>query len=199
LWQFLAPGTLGAFFPCRLVFAVPTTERSYMPNKIKAPVAKAQTLIRKPVAQVFEALVDPAITSHFWFSKSSGKLESGKRIRWDWEMYGHHTDVDVKAIELNKRILIEWNGPENPSAVEWTFEDKGDDRTFVLVKNWGFNGDADKVMAEAIDSTGGFTFLLAGLKVFLEHGIEPNFVLDHAPDALVEGWSSRRAVGSGRD
>jgi uncharacterized protein YndB with AHSA1/START domain len=169
-----------------------------MPNKIEAPVAKAQMLIRKPVAQVFEALVDPRITSHFWFSKGSGKLETGKRIRWDWEMYGHHTDVDVKAIELNKRILIEWNGPENPSAVEWTFEDKGDDSTFVVVKNWGFNGDGDKVVAETIDSTGGFTFLLAGLKVFLEHGIEPNFVLDHAPDALVEGSSSRRAVGSGQ-
>ena len=169
-----------------------------MPNKIEAPVAKAQMLIRKPVAQVFEALVDPRITSHFWFSKGSGKLETGKRIRWDWEMYRHHTDVDVKAIELNKRILIEWNGPESPSAVEWTFEDKGDDSTFVVVKNWGFNGDADKVVAEAIDSTGGFTFLLAGLKVFLEHGIEPNFVIDHAPDALVEGWSLRRAVGSGR-
>ena len=38
-------------------------------------VAKAQMLIRKPVAQVFEALVEPAITSRFWFSKSSGRLE----------------------------------------------------------------------------------------------------------------------------
>ncbi len=169
-----------------------------MPNNIEAPVAKAQMLIRKPIAQVFEAMVDPAITSRFWFSKASGKLEIGKRIRWDWEMYGHHTNVDVKAIELNKRILIEWDGPENPSAVEWTFEDQGDDGTFVVVKNWGFNGDADKVLAQTIDSTGGFTFLLAGLKVFLEHGIEPNFVLDHAPDALVEGWGSRRAAGSGR-
>jgi uncharacterized protein YndB with AHSA1/START domain len=44
-------------------------------------VAKAQMLIRKPVAQVFEALVDPAITSRFWFSKSSGRLEPGKRMR----------------------------------------------------------------------------------------------------------------------
>ena len=169
-----------------------------MPNKIEAPVARAQMLIRKPVAQVFEALIDPAITSRFWFSKSNGKLETGKRIRWDWEMYGHHTDVDVKTIEPNRRILIEWNGPENPSQVEWTFEDKADDSTFVVVKNWGFNGDVDKVMAEAIDSTGGFTFVLAALKVFLEHGIEPNFIVDNAPDALVEGWGSRRAAGSGR-
>jgi uncharacterized protein YndB with AHSA1/START domain len=165
-----------------------------MANRIQAPVAKAQMLIRKPVAEVFEALVDPEITSHFWFSKGSGRLETGKRVRWDWEMYGHHTEVDVKAIEKNKRILIEWNGPKNPSSVEWIFEDKGDKTTFVIVKNWGFSADADKVVAEAIDSTGGFSFLLAALKVFLEHGIQPNFVLDHDPDSLVEGWSSRPAA-----
>jgi uncharacterized protein YndB with AHSA1/START domain len=167
-----------------------------MTSKIEAPVAKAQLLVRQPVARVFEALVDPAITSRFWFSKGSGRLELGKRIRWDWEMYGAHTYADVKALELNKRILIEWNGPENPSLVEWTFEDKGNSKTFVVVKNFGFKGDPDKVVAEAIDSTGGFTFLLAALKVFLEHAIEPNFVLDHAPDALVEGWTSGRAAGS---
>ena len=169
-----------------------------MTNKIDAPIAKVQLLIRKPVAQVFEALVDPAITSRFWFSKGSGRLETGKRIRWDWEMYGHHTYVDVKSIELNKRILIEWNGPEDPTTVEWTFEDKGDNTTFVVVKNWGFKGLDDKVVAQALDSTGGFTFVLAALKVFLEHGIEPNFVVDHAPDALVEGWTSGRAAGSGQ-
>jgi uncharacterized protein YndB with AHSA1/START domain len=161
-----------------------------MTDQIEGAVARAQLLIRKPVPEVFEALVDPAITSRFWFSKGSGRLETGKRIRWDWEMYGHHTDVDVKTIEMNKRILIEWNGPENLTTVEWTFEDKGDDTTFVVVKNWGFTGSADKVLAQAIDSTGGFTFVLAALKVFLEHGIEPNFVVDHAPDALVEGWTS---------
>lgn len=159
-----------------------------MANTIAAPVAKAQLLIRKPVAEVFEGLVNPSITTRFWFSRSSGRLEAGEQVRWDWEMYGVHTIVDVKAVEQNQRILIEWNGPENPTQVEWTFESKGEGATFVVVKNWGFAGDTDTVIAAALDSTGGFTFLLAGMKVFLEHGIEPNFVLDHAPDALVEGW-----------
>jgi uncharacterized protein YndB with AHSA1/START domain len=156
-------------------------------------VAKAQMLIRKPVAQVFEALVDPAITSRFWFSKSSGRLEPGKRIRWDWEMYGHHTEVEVKEIDKNQRILIEWNGPDNPSLVEWIFETRGES-TFVIVNNWGFGGDAKKIVAQAIDSTGGFSFLLAALKVFLEHGIEPNLVVDHDPESLVQGWVSSRAA-----
>jgi len=164
-----------------------------MTEAIQPPVVKAQMLIRKPAAQVFEALVDPAITSRFWFSKGSGRLEPGKRVRWDWEMYGVGTEVDVKAIEENRRILIEWD-PDNPTSVEWTFEPRGEDQTFVTVKNWGFRGDAEKVVAAALDSTGGFSFLLASLKAFLEHGIELSLVEDHAPDALVEGWASRRGA-----
>lgn len=111
-----------------------------MTNTIEAPVARAQMLIRKPVAQVVEALVDPAVTSRFWFSRGSGRLEAGKRVRWDWEMYGVSAEVEVKAVEENERIR----------------------------------------------------FLLAGLKAYLEHGIELDLVADHAPDALVEGWASRR-------
>lgn len=159
-----------------------------MTTPLQPPVAKAQMLIRKPVAQVFEAFIDPAITSRFWFSKASGRLEPGKRVRWGWEMYGAGTDVDVKAIEENRRILIEWDGPDHPTSVEWTFEPQGEDRTFVTVKNWGFHGDSDKVVAQALDSTGGFNLLLAGAKAYLEHGIDLKLVPDHAPMALVEGW-----------
>ena len=42
-------------------------------------IAKAEMLIRKPVAEVFEAFVNPDITSKFWFTKGSGRLEAGKR------------------------------------------------------------------------------------------------------------------------
>lgn len=162
-----------------------------MTDALQAPAAKAQMLIRKPVAQVFEAMIDPAITSRFWFSQGSGRLEAGRHVRWDWEMYGVSGEVDVKAVEENKRILIEWDGPGNPTSVEWTFEPRGEDRTFVTVRNWGFHGDAEKTVAAALDSTGGFSFLLAALKAYLEHGIELSLVEDHAPDALVEGWTGR--------
>lgn len=162
-----------------------------MTTTSQAPVAKAQMLIRKPVSDVFEAFVNPELTQRFWFTKSNGPVIAGKKLRWDWEMYGVFTNVDVKEVEENKRILIEWNGPENPSLVEWTFEPQAADRTFVVVKNFGFHGDADKIVEEALDSTGGFTFLLAALKAFLEHGIELKLVEDHAPEAHVKGRASQ--------
>ncbi len=85
-----------------------------------APIAKTQMLIRKPVAEVFEAFVEPAITTKFWFTKSSGRLETGKKIQWDWEMYGVSAQLVVKAIEANRRILIEWSG-YGTTLVEWLF------------------------------------------------------------------------------
>jgi uncharacterized protein YndB with AHSA1/START domain len=153
-----------------------------------APAVNVQMLIRRPAAEVFNAFIDPSITSRFWFTKGSGKLESGKQVTWEWEMYGFSTRVDVKEIEANRRILVEWNIPDDPSFVEWSFEPRGDDRTFVRIRNWGFGGDSNAVIQQAIGSTGGFSFVLASAKAFLEHGVELNIVVDHDPDALVPGW-----------
>jgi uncharacterized protein YndB with AHSA1/START domain len=149
------------------------------------PVAKAEMLIRKPVAEVFEAFINPAVTSRFWFTKGSGRLDSGKQIRWDWEMFGVSAEISVKAIEANKRILIEWSSSGgNPTAVEWLFSPRADDTTFVTITESGFSGDGDEVVQTALNSQGGFTFLLSGLKAFLEHNIELNLSADHAPDNI---------------
>lgn len=44
------------------------------------PFAKAEMLIRKPIAEVFEAFINPEITTKFWFTKSTGRLEAGKQV-----------------------------------------------------------------------------------------------------------------------
>lgn len=69
----------------------------------EVPIAKAEMLIRKPSTEVFEAFVNPEITTRFWFTKSSGRLEAGKHITWTWEMYDISIQVDVKEIEAGKR------------------------------------------------------------------------------------------------
>lgn len=145
------------------------------------PIVKTQMLIRRPVAEVFEAFVDPAITTRFWFTKSSGRLEPGKQVRWDWEMYGVFADVDVKAVEPNRRILIEWDDP--PCPVEWIFTAREDNTTLVSITNSGFRGSEDEVVAQAIDAMGGFVMVLAGAKALLEHNIVLNLVADHHPGA----------------
>jgi uncharacterized protein YndB with AHSA1/START domain len=137
-----------------------------------APSAKVEMLMRKPVAKVFEAFVDPQITTRFWFTNSSGKLEAGKSVTWTWEMYDLSVQVNVKEVEDSKRILVEWPYNGVPTTIEWIFTPYGTDATYVSVTNSGFRGDGDKVVSDALGSKGGFTWVLAGLKAFLEHGIE---------------------------
>ncbi len=149
------------------------------------PVVKTQMLIRKPVSEVFAAFIDPSITTRFWFTRSSGRLVPGMDVRWDWEMYGVSTQVMVKEVEENHRILIEWDDP--PCPVEWQFEPQGEQATLVRIFNWGFRGSEDDVLAQALDAMGGFTMVLAGLKAFLEYGLELNLIADIRPEANVGG------------
>jgi uncharacterized protein YndB with AHSA1/START domain len=146
-------------------------------------VAKAEMLIRQPVARVFEAFVNPAITSNFWFTRGSARLEAGKEVRWEWEMYGASIVVAVKEMEPNKRILVEWPVQGTPTTVEWTFASRADNTTFVTITNAGFSGDDEAIVKQALDSTEGFTLVLCGLKAYLEHHIRLNLVGDRFPDA----------------
>ena len=41
------------------------------PEIVNPAVAHTAMFIRRPVSEVFEAVIDPAITSDFWFTKGS--------------------------------------------------------------------------------------------------------------------------------
>ncbi len=154
----------------------------------EAPVAKTGMLIRKPVAEVFEAFVDPEITTGFWFTKSSGRLEAGKEVKWEWEMYGVSTQVAVRVIEHNKRIVVEWQGYSGVTTVEWKFAPLSDDTTFVSITESGFKGDGDEVVQCVVNSAQGFAWMLAGLKALLEHNIRLNLVADRFPRGPAEPY-----------
>lgn len=147
------------------------------------PEVKAEMLIRRPAEEVYEAFVDPAVTTKFWFTQSSGRLERGKHIKWEWQMYGAADTILVKELDLHRRILIQ---SEDGTMTEWIFEQRSPNETFVSITNSGFTGTADEIVASAIDSMGGYTMVLCALKALLEHNIILNAVFDKAPDAHVQ-------------
>ena len=152
----------------------------------QVPVSKTGMLIRRPVAEVFEAFVNPEVTTKFWFTKSSGRLEDGKQIQWEWEMYNISIPVTVKAIEPNQRIVIAWPGYGSLTTVEWIFEPQEDGTTFVSITETGFTGGGDELVKQVTDSTQGFTLVLAGLKALLEHNVRLNLVADRYPKGIEE-------------
>jgi len=151
------------------------------------PKVVTEMLIKRPVEEVFEAFIDPAITTKFWFTKSSGRLEPDAQVKWEWEMYGASTNVMVKEIVKNKLILIEWGEPNDLTTVEWTFRVRKDHTTLVTITNKGFQGTGDEVVSQALDSMGGFTMILCSLKALLEFNVLLNVVADKAPDAHIPG------------
>ena len=143
------------------------------------PIAEASFLIRRAVAEVFGAFANPEVTTKFWLARSTGRLEEGASLRW---YFTEDISTEVRVLEVveNERILIEWGIEDDPTTVEWTFVPRSDDTTFVKVVNQGFSGEGDKIVNNALDSTGGFSIVLTAAKAYLEQGIVLNIVLDKA-------------------
>ncbi len=149
----------------------------------KRPIVEVQMKIRKPVSEVFQAFIDPKITSNFWFTKSSGNLEVGKTVSWEWEMYGISIPVLTKEILPNKRISTEWGNPA--TTVDYEFRELADGSTYLIIRNYGFNLDGDELIEAIKDTTGGFTTVIDGLKAYLEYGIRLNLIEDKFPKEVM--------------
>ncbi|NNG09919.1 MAG: polyketide cyclase [Arenibacter sp.] len=145
----------------------------------KTPRVETQMMIRKPVSTVFNAFIDPTITTKFWFSKSDGKLAQGKTVTWEWEMYNISIKVFIKAIIPNQLISMEWGNPI--TTVDFEFAKLGPDTTYVIIKNYGFQQKGTALIEVIKDNTGGFTTVLDGLKAYLEHNIVLNLIADKYP------------------
>lgn len=157
------------------------------------PNVEVSTLIRRPPAEVFAAFVDPAITTRFWFSRSSGPLAPGATVRWDWEVYGVTDTVVVEEFEEPERVVLTTAGGKG-LTVEFRFTPR-EEGTVVTITESGFTGSsadpgysgaADDVIDYVAGSTGGYTTAVCAAKALLEHGVELGAVRDKFP----ENWVS---------
>jgi uncharacterized protein YndB with AHSA1/START domain len=149
------------------------------------PEVNVGMLIRSRPTSVFQALIDPEITTQFWFTKSTGKVAKGAELTWTWEMYGVSSTVNVQEVDENERIRFTWSGytPERPTTVEFRLTARKDETTYLVVTETGFTGDGDTLVQHATDSSSGFAFFLSALKALLEHDIILRVVLDaHPPE-----------------
>jgi len=139
------------------------------------PVARAEMLIRRPVAQVFDAFVDPDTITKFWLDGTTGPLAPGSRVRWQFMVPGATETVAVTAFEERRRIAFDWS---DGMRVDMTFEEGGDGATRINVQVEGFAQDAG--VDEVVNATEGFTIVLCDLKTLVETGRSANLVRDKA-------------------
>jgi uncharacterized protein YndB with AHSA1/START domain len=142
-------------------------------------------LIRRPPGDVFQALVDPAITTRFWFTKSTASLFAVRPSDGNGRCTAPGRRSGSRRSKDNSRILIDWGDDDETTTVEFRFVPYGDDATDVRVTETGHTGDGNEVAARAADSTGGFTFMVCALKALLEHDdVVLTVVLDAHPHSL---------------
>ena len=149
----------------------------------REPIATTGMLIRRSAEDVFDAFVNPEVTTKFWFTRSDGPLVAGNTVTWQWERYGLSIRATAKTVERPRRLVVEWSAHVLPTTIEWTFTPTADG-TFVEIANRGFSGSGDERVKQAIDSAQGFSFVLAGLKAVLEHGINLNLISDRYPEGV---------------
>lgn len=142
-------------------------------------VIETQMLIRKPVAEVFNAFIEPEITSKFWFTSSTGHLIENRTVDWYWEKYEVTTSVYIEQLINNELIQIIWGEPK--STVDFIFEKITEQETYLRIRNYDISLDGSALVAFAIEQTAGFTTVLDGCKAYLEYGAQLNLVNDKFP------------------
>jgi uncharacterized protein YndB with AHSA1/START domain len=143
----------------------------------RAPIARVEMLILRPREEVFSAFIQPEIITQFWLSRVSGPLRAGATVHWEFLVKGASADATVEAVVENERIRIAW---DDETHVEWSFGESSIGGTLVVITQSGYDGTGDEIIAKALNATGGFTLVLAELKLLLERGQVMNLVRDKA-------------------
>ena len=131
---------------------------------------KAALQILKPVSEVFEAIVDPVKMSNYFISKSSGKMEADREVKWKFPEFDEEFPVRVGKIEKNKYVSFFWDMDSIELLVEITLTPRDNNSTLVNITEKSRNNDESGIKWLK-GNTEGWANFLACLKAYLEYGI----------------------------
>ena len=137
------------------------------------PRFQVQLKIRKPVAQVFDAVANPAKLTGYFLQTSSGPLAEGATVRWKFAEVDEAFDVVVGQVVKDEKIVFEW-----PSAlpgglftrVEMIFKPLDDQNTMVQISEGGWPETAEGGKASH-GNAAGWMHMMCSLKGYLEYGV----------------------------
>ncbi len=128
--------------------------------------AKASLYIQKPIAEVFEAIVDPRQMSQYFIGSSSGRITTGGQLTWEFSDFPGPFPVDILEVKETKLIRFVW---DPATIVEITLEEK-DGSTFVKITE-GEKELSEENLKWLADNSFGWGNFLDCLKAWLEYGI----------------------------
>ena len=132
--------------------------------------------IARPVAEVFEAVADPAqLSRYFTTGGAQGRMQTGAVVTWDFADFPGAFPVWVVDVIANRQIVFEWaaedgSDPDYRTTVSMTFAPLEDGRTQFAVEERGWRQTPSGLKA-SYGNCQGWSQMQCALKAFLEHGI----------------------------
>ncbi|MGD9672752.1 MAG: SRPBCC family protein [Candidatus Nitrosocosmicus sp.] len=131
-----------------------------------------QAKIRKPIDEVFDAVYNPKkLSKYFTTGGSSGSLDEGNEVMWDFHDYPGSFPIYVIRSIKNQKIEFEWASAveTNRLRVEITFESIGEDSTLIKISESGWTSTDQASLDESYSNCQGWTQMLCSLKTYLEY------------------------------
>lgn len=127
--------------------------------------------IQKPVHLVFDAIINPDTMSYYFISKSTGIMEEGSELIWNFPEFELDYPVRVGKIIKDKYISFYWLVDEIELLVEMTLTEKENNSTLVTITEKSRDNDLEGLKWLSGNSFGWANFLTC-LKGYLEYRIK---------------------------
>src|SRR5690606_41268583 len=114
---------------------------------------KTAIQIARTPREVYQAIIDPEKMVNYFISQSTGKMEQGKSVTWQFPEFEGDVLIEVKKIIPAELISFEWEGAKGRNLKdEITLIELPDDTTVVKITEGKI--EADKA---GIEWLGGYT------------------------------------------
>lgn len=136
------------------------------------PTFQVQLKIQKPVAEVFDAVVDPKKLTGYFVKTASGPLVEGATVMWSFAEAPEPFPVVVRQVQRDAQIVFEWPSADEGrlTRVEMTFKPIDARNTLVQIRESGWRPTPEGIKS-SYDNCGGWMHMMLCLKGFLEFGI----------------------------
>ena len=131
---------------------------------------KVAMQIQKPIHQVFDAIINPDKMSYYFISKSTGMMEDGAELIWNFPEFEADYPIRVDKIEKDKYISFYWTIDEIELLVEITLTERENNTTLITITEKSRDNDAKGLNWLSGNSFGWANFLTC-LKGYLEYRI----------------------------
>lgn len=108
--------------------------------------------------------------SNYFISKSSGKMEEGKKIMWRFPEFDMEFPIRVGKIEKDKYISFYWDVDGIELLTEMKLTQRANNSTLVSITEKSREND-EAGIKWLMGNTEGWANFLACLKAYLEYGI----------------------------